>query len=108
MTRGYAMLLLLAMSVGVILGTGIAVPGGDSVVVDLTKAHIRCLGLESSEEHGWQREHKADQRGVPLDASGVEYKRRLSASARPTGWAAANTNGCRTAAMVVCPSSSPA
>ena len=79
MTRGYAMLLLLAMSVGVILGTGIAVPGGGSVVVDLTKAHIRCLGLESSEEHGWQREHKADQRGIPLDAPEVKYKRRLSA-----------------------------
>ena len=79
MTHGYAMLLLLAMSVGVILGIRIAAPGGDSVVVDLTKAHIRCFGIESNDEWGWQREHKSDQRGVPLDAPGVKYKRRLSA-----------------------------
>lgn len=68
-----------SLVVGFLLGVLALSPGKDSMVVNLTAAHIRCLGLESNEEHGWQREHKADQRGVPLDAPGVKYKRRLSA-----------------------------
>ncbi len=48
------------------------------VQVDTRAAELHCVGIESSDEWGWRREHKADQRGVPLDDPGVEYKRRVS------------------------------